>query len=157
MRGVKLSPEGKRRIVEAYLPTLAGEADEADLADVVLVVYEWLLAGEYARGVLLGELGLHRHDDGALCVHDIERADGAPALDALEVVWPDIIGTLRGPPRGVLSASKPVDLVAGLVAVQVSAPLLTSAQRYAKTLADAILAVTGVTLEPIFSAQPVEP
>ncbi len=72
--------------------------------------------------------------------------------------WGEALGQLTGPARGVLSASRPTAVEGSSVLVEVSAPLLSSSQRYGEQLAEAIAAALAVRLEPRFVAvaQPVE-
>jgi len=52
----------------------------------------------------------------------------------------------------VLSASRPTAVEGSSVVVEVSAPLLSSSQRYGEQLADAIAAALALRLEPRFVA-----
>ena len=72
--------------------------------------------------------------------------------------WGEALGQLTGPARGVLSASRPTAVEGSSVLVEVSAPLLSSSQRYGEQLAEAIAAALAVRLEPRFVAvaQPLE-
>jgi DNA polymerase-3 subunit gamma/tau len=77
----------------------------------------------------------------------------APAeLDAVAAGWGEALGQLSGPARGVLSASRPTAVEGSSVVVEVSAPLLTSSQRYAEQLAEAIATALALRLEPRFVA-----
>jgi DNA polymerase III subunit gamma/tau len=80
-------------------------------------------------------------------------------LDAVSAGWSEALGQLTGPARGVLSASRPTAVDGSSVVVEVSAPLLSSSQRYGDQLADAIATVLALRLEPRFVAvaQPAEP
>ncbi|HET6173818.1 MAG TPA: DNA polymerase III subunit gamma/tau [Gaiellales bacterium] len=73
-------------------------------------------------------------------------------LDAVAAGWSDALGQLTGPARGVLSASRPTAVEGSSVVVEVSAPLLSSSQRYGEQLADAIATALAVRLEPRFVA-----
>jgi DNA polymerase III subunit gamma/tau len=79
-------------------------------------------------------------------------------LDAVSAGWGEALGQLIGPARGVLSASRPTAVEGSSVVVEVSAPLLSSSQRYGDQLADAIATVLALRLEPRFVAvaQPAE-
>jgi DNA polymerase-3 subunit gamma/tau len=66
--------------------------------------------------------------------------------------WGEALGQLTGPARGVLSASRPTAVEGSSVLVEVSAPLLSSSQRYGEQLAEAIAAALAVRLEPRFVA-----
>jgi DNA polymerase-3 subunit gamma/tau len=77
----------------------------------------------------------------------------APAeLDAVAAGWGEALGQLSGPARGVLSASRPTAVEGSSVVVEVSAPLLSSSQRYADQLAEAIASALALRLEPRFVA-----
>jgi DNA polymerase III subunit gamma/tau len=77
----------------------------------------------------------------------------APAeLAAVAAGWSEALDKLTGPARGVLSASRPTALEGASVVVEVSAPLLSSSQRYADQLAEAIAAALALRLEPRFVA-----
>ena len=82
----------------------------------------------------------------------------SPPLEAVSAGWSDALGQLTGPARGVLSASRPTAVEGSSVVVEVSAPLLSSSQRYGEQLADAIATALALRLEPRFVAvaQPVE-
>ena len=89
----------------------------------------------------------------------IAIAEPPPAeLDAVTAGWSEALGQLTGPARGVLSASRPKAVEGSSVVVEVSAPLLSSSQRYGEQLADAIATALALRLEPRFVAvaQPVE-
>jgi DNA polymerase III subunit gamma/tau len=73
-------------------------------------------------------------------------------LDAVSAGWSEALGQLTGPARGVLSASRPTAVEGSSVVVEVSAPLLSSSQRYGDQLADAIATVLALRLEPRFVA-----
>ena len=73
-------------------------------------------------------------------------------LDAVVAGWSEALGHLTGPARGVLSASRPTALDGASVIVEVSAPLLSSSQRYGDQLADAIATALALRLEPRFVA-----
>jgi DNA polymerase-3 subunit gamma/tau len=75
-----------------------------------------------------------------------------PALEAVSAGWSEALGQLTGPARGVLSASRPTALEGSSVVVEVSAPLLSSSQRYGEQLADAIATALALRLEPRFVA-----
>ena len=64
----------------------------------------------------------------------------------------EALGQLTGPARGVLSASRPTAVEGSSVVVEVSAPLLSSSERYGEQLAEAIAAALAVRLEPRFVA-----
>ena len=66
--------------------------------------------------------------------------------------WGEALGQLSGPARGVLSASRPTAVEGSSVLVEVSAPLLSSSQRYGSQLAEAIASALAVRLEPRFVA-----
>ena len=66
--------------------------------------------------------------------------------------WSEALGQLTGPARGVLSASRPTAVEGSSVVVEVSAPLLSSSQRYGEQLADAIATALALRLEPRFVA-----
>jgi DNA polymerase-3 subunit gamma/tau len=66
--------------------------------------------------------------------------------------WGEALGQLSGPARGVLSASRPTAVEGSSVLVEVSAPLLSSSQRYGEQLAEAIAAALALRLEPRFVA-----
>jgi DNA polymerase-3 subunit gamma/tau len=86
-------------------------------------------------------------------------AEPPPAeLDAVSAGWSEALGQLTGPARGVLSASRPTAVEGSSVVVEVSAPLLSSSERYREQLADAIATALALRLEPRFVAvaQPVE-
>jgi DNA polymerase-3 subunit gamma/tau len=78
-------------------------------------------------------------------------------LDAVAAGWSDALGQLTGPARGVLSASRPTAVEGSSVVVEVSAPLLSSSERYGEQLADAIATALALRLQPRFVAvaQPV--
>jgi DNA polymerase III subunit gamma/tau len=73
-------------------------------------------------------------------------------LDAVAAGWSEALGQLSGPARGVLSASRPTALEGSSVVVEVSAPLLSSSQRYGEQLAEAIATALALRLEPRFVA-----
>ena len=75
-----------------------------------------------------------------------------PALEAVSAGWSEALGQLTGPARGVLSASRPTAVEGSSVVVEVSAPLLSSSQRYGEQLADAIATALALRLEPRFVA-----
>ncbi len=75
-----------------------------------------------------------------------------PALEAVRAGWSEALGQLTGPARGVLSASRPTAVEGSSVVVEVSAPLLSSSQRYGEQLADAIATALALRLEPRFVA-----
>jgi DNA polymerase III subunit gamma/tau len=81
-----------------------------------------------------------------------------PPLETVSAGWSDALGQLTGPARGVLSASRPTAVEGSSVVVEVSAPLLSSSQRYGEQLADAIATALALRLEPRFVAvaQPVD-
>ena len=71
----------------------------------------------------------------------LRRSHRAPAdIDAVAAGWAEALGQLSGPARGVLSASRPTAVEGSSVLVEVSAPLLSSSQRYGEQLAEAIAA-----------------
>jgi DNA polymerase-3 subunit gamma/tau len=73
-------------------------------------------------------------------------------LDTVSAGWNEALGQLTGPARGVLSASRPTAVEGSSVVVEVSAPLLSSSQRYGDQLADAIASALALRLEPRFVA-----
>jgi DNA polymerase-3 subunit gamma/tau len=73
-------------------------------------------------------------------------------LDAVAAGWSDALGQLSGPARGVLSASRPTAVEGSSVVVEVSAPLLSSSERYGDQLAEAIATALALRLEPRFVA-----
>jgi DNA polymerase-3 subunit gamma/tau len=73
-------------------------------------------------------------------------------LDAVAAGWSDALGQLSGPARGVLSASRPTAVDGSSVVVEVSAPLLSSSERYGDQLAEAIATALALRLEPRFVA-----
>ena len=73
-------------------------------------------------------------------------------LDAVAAGWSDALGQLTGPARGVLSASRPTAVEGSSVVVEVSAPLLSSSERYGDQLAEAIATALALRLEPRFVA-----
>jgi DNA polymerase-3 subunit gamma/tau len=73
-------------------------------------------------------------------------------LDTVSAGWSEALGQLTGPARGVLSASRPTAVEGSSVVVEVSAPLLSSSQRYGGQLADAIASALALRLEPRFVA-----
>ncbi len=73
-------------------------------------------------------------------------------LDTVSAGWSEALGQLSGPARGVLSASRPTAVEGSSVVVEVSAPLLSSSQRYGDQLADAIASALALRLEPRFVA-----
>jgi DNA polymerase-3 subunit gamma/tau len=73
-------------------------------------------------------------------------------LDAVAAGWSDALGQLTGPARGVLSASRPTAVEGSNVVVEVSAPLLSSSERYGEQLAEAIATALAVRLQPRFVA-----
>jgi len=73
-------------------------------------------------------------------------------LETVAAGWSEALGRLTGPARGVLSASRPTAVEGSSVVVEVSAPLLSSSQRYGEQLADAIAAALALRLEPRFVA-----
>jgi DNA polymerase-3 subunit gamma/tau len=82
-------------------------------------------------------------------------APAAPPPAELATVaagWGEALGQLSGPARGVLSASRPTAVEGSSVLVEVSAPLLSSSQRYGSQLAEAIASALAVRLEPRFVA-----
>jgi DNA polymerase-3 subunit gamma/tau len=79
-------------------------------------------------------------------------APPALELDAVAAGWSEALGQLTGPARGVLSASRPTALDGASVVVEVSAPLLSSSQRYGDQLAEAIATALALRLEPRFVA-----
>jgi DNA polymerase III subunit gamma/tau len=94
-------------------------------------------------------------------VHEPEPVAPAPPailapppveLDAVAAGWSEALGRLTGPARGVLSASRPTALDGASVVVEVSAPLLSSSQRYGDQLAEAIATALALRLEPRFVA-----
>ena len=80
-------------------------------------------------------------------------------LDAVAAGWSDALGQLSGPARGVLSASRPTAVEGSSVVVEVSAPLLSSSERYGEQLAEAIATALALRLQPRFVAvaQPAGP
>jgi DNA polymerase III subunit gamma/tau len=77
----------------------------------------------------------------------------APAeLASVAAGWRDALAQLTGPARGVLSASRPTAVEGASVVVEVSAPLLSSSERYADQLAEAIASALALRLEPRFVA-----
>jgi DNA polymerase-3 subunit gamma/tau len=85
------------------------------------------------------------------------EAAPAPAPPPAELAtvaagWDEALGQLSGPARGVLSASRPTAVEGSSVLVEVSAPLLSSSQRYGEQLAEAIAAALALRLEPRFVA-----
>ena len=75
-----------------------------------------------------------------------------PEFATVAAGWGEALGQLTGPARGVLSASRPTAVEGSSVLVEVSAPLLSSSQRYGEQLAEAIAAALAVRLEPRFVA-----
>ena len=75
-----------------------------------------------------------------------------PSSDAVAAGWSDALGQLTGPARGVLSASRPTAVEGSSVVVEVSAPLLSSSERYGEQLADAIATALALRLQPRFVA-----
>ena len=75
-----------------------------------------------------------------------------PEFATVVAGWDEALGQLTGPARGVLSASRPTAVEGSSVLVEVSAPLLSSSQRYGEQLAEAIAAALAVRLEPRFVA-----
>jgi DNA polymerase-3 subunit gamma/tau len=73
-------------------------------------------------------------------------------LDAVAAGWSDALGRLSGPARGVLSASRPTAVEGSSVVVEVSAPLLSSSERYGDQLAEAIATALALRLQPRFVA-----
>ena len=73
-------------------------------------------------------------------------------LAAVAAGWDEALGQLTGPARGVLSASRPTAVEGSSVVVEVSAPLLSSSQRYGEQLAEAIATALALRLEPRFVA-----
>jgi DNA polymerase III subunit gamma/tau len=73
-------------------------------------------------------------------------------LDAVAAGWSDALGRLTGPARGVLSASRPTAVEGSSVVVEVSAPLLSSSERYGEQLAEAIATALALRLQPRFVA-----
>jgi DNA polymerase-3 subunit gamma/tau len=73
-------------------------------------------------------------------------------LSAVAAGWGEALGRLSGPARGVLSASRPTAVEGSSVVVEVSAPLLSSSQRYGEQLAEAIATALALRLEPRFVA-----
>jgi DNA polymerase-3 subunit gamma/tau len=73
-------------------------------------------------------------------------------LNAVAAGWGDALGQLSGPARGVLSASRPTAVEGSSVVVEVSAPLLSSSQRYGEQLSEAIATALALRLEPRFVA-----
>jgi DNA polymerase III subunit gamma/tau len=73
-------------------------------------------------------------------------------LGTVAAGWSEALGQLTGPARGVLSASRPTALDGSSVVVEVSAPLLSSSQRYGDQLAEAIASALALRLEPRFVA-----
>ena len=73
-------------------------------------------------------------------------------LASVAAGWSDALGQLTGPARGVLSASRPTAVEGSSVVVEVSAPLLSSSERYADQLAEAIASALALRLEPRFVA-----
>jgi DNA polymerase-3 subunit gamma/tau len=73
-------------------------------------------------------------------------------LDAVAAGWSEALDQLSGPARGVLSASRPTAVEGSSVVVEVSAPLLSSSQRYGEQLAEAIATALALRLEPRFVA-----
>ena len=73
-------------------------------------------------------------------------------LESLAAGWSDALGQLTGPARGVLSASRPTAIEGSNVVVEVSAPLLSSSERYADQLAEAIAGALALRLQPRFVA-----
>ncbi|MDX6598916.1 MAG: polymerase subunit gamma/tau [Gaiellales bacterium] len=73
-------------------------------------------------------------------------------LESVAAGWSEALGQLTGPARGVLSASRPTAVEGSSVVVEVSAPLLSSSERYADQLAEAIASALALRLEPRFVA-----
>jgi DNA polymerase-3 subunit gamma/tau len=73
-------------------------------------------------------------------------------LDAVAAGWSDALGQLTGPARGVLSASRPTAVEGSSVVVEVSAPLLSSSERYSDQLSEAIATALALRLQPRFVA-----
>ena len=73
-------------------------------------------------------------------------------LDAVAAGWSEALGQLTGPARGVLSASRPTAVEGSSVTVEVSAPLLSSSERYGEQLAEAIASALALRLQPRFVA-----
>jgi DNA polymerase-3 subunit gamma/tau len=80
------------------------------------------------------------------------RPPAAADLDSVAAGWSEALGQLTGPARGVLSASRPTAVEGSSVVVEVSAPLLSSSERYAGQLAEAIASALALRLEPRFVA-----
>jgi DNA polymerase III subunit gamma/tau len=73
-------------------------------------------------------------------------------LGAVAAGWDEALAQLSGPARGVLSASRPTAVEGSSIVVEVSAPLLSSSQRYGDQLAEAIATALALRLEPRFVA-----
>ena len=81
----------------------------------------------------------------------------APASLDLESVrdsWSEIVQHLRGPEGGVLRAARPVTAEGDLLTLQIAAPLVASADRYAANLAEAALEVLAQRIRVRFVAAP---
>ena len=81
----------------------------------------------------------------------------APAALDLESVrdsWSEIVQHLRGPEGGVLRAARPVTAEGDLLTLQIAAPLVASADRYASNLAEAALEVLAQRIRVRFVAAP---
>jgi DNA polymerase-3 subunit gamma/tau len=78
-------------------------------------------------------------------------------LGTVAAGWSDALGQLTGPARGVLSASRPTAVEGSSVVVEVSAPLLSSSERYGEQLAEAIATALALRLQPRFVALPQGP
>lgn len=82
-------------------------------------------------------------------------APAALDLESVRDAWSEIVQHLRGPEGGVLRAARPVAAEGDLLTLQIAAPLVTSADRYAPNLAQAALEVLAQRIRVRFIAAPV--